>query len=291
MTSSALTKPEHGVSLSLEASPSISRAFDYGTIASELATTLRTDADRIRRRIAKFTADMIEIGRDLNAVKGELLHGQFIDWVEAEIGIHRRTAQRYMAAADLADAKGDTVSLLTRRAVYLLSKKSTPAEIIDHVIERFEAEGRISDEAVESLVRGANVQRKQVLRDDRMDQGIEPPSVAVGAEPGDIKPGRDRAEAEENAAATAQTLFAKLGADLVGIVLDALRHDAQSILDKLDELLTNDASGSSPRKQGTNDRPPAPAPSVALGGASASDANWPEVPPSLDRRIRDREGT
>ena len=282
-----LSAPELRV---LVASPSISRAFNYGMIASELATALRTDADRIRRRITKSTFDLIEIGRDLNAVKAKLPHGQFIHWVESEIGIRRRTAQRYMRVADLADAKSDTVSLLTPNTAYLLSNKSTPPEIVDLVIERFEAEGRISDEAVESLVRDANVQRKATLRDVRVDQGIEPPSVAVGAEPGDVKRGGDRAAADEKAEATAQTLFSKLGADLAGVVLDALRHDAQSVLEKLDELLTNDASCSSPRKQATNDRPPAPAPSVAPHSASAS-PDWPDVPPCLDRRIRDREGT
>jgi hypothetical protein len=290
MTSSALTKPKHRVPLSLEASPSISRTFNYDTIPSELATALRTDADRIRRQITKSTSDLIEIGRDLNAAKAKLPHGQFIHWIESEIGIRRRTAQRYMGVADLADAKSVTVSLLTPSTAYLLSKKSTPPEIVDLVIERFEAEGRISDEAVESLVRGANVQGKEALRDVRMHQSTEPPSVAVGAEPGAVKRRRDRTKAEDKAEAAAQTLLSKLGADLVGVVLDALRHDAQSVLEKLDRLLTNDASCSSPRKQATNDTPSAPTPSVAPHSASPS-SDWPEVPPCLDRRIRDREGT
>jgi hypothetical protein len=115
--------------------------------------------------------------------------------------------------------------------------------------------------------------------------------VAVGAEAGDVEPGRDRAEAEEKAEAAAQTLFSKLGADLAGVVLDALRRDAQSVMEKLDRLLANDVSCSSPRKQATTEGPPAPALSVAPHSASGSDANWPEVPPCLDRRIGGREGT
>ena len=99
-------------------------AFDYNTIAADLAEDLRSDAHRIYQRITKSTSDLIEIGRDLNAVKARLAHGQFVHWVESEIGIHPRSAQRYIQVADLADAKGDMVSLLTPAAAYRLSART-----------------------------------------------------------------------------------------------------------------------------------------------------------------------
>ena len=82
---------------------------------ADLASNLRRQANPDQAQIGKATQDLIDIGRDLLAAKKHLIdHGDFVKWVEAEVGIARRTAQAYMAIAKLADDKGAAVALLPR---------------------------------------------------------------------------------------------------------------------------------------------------------------------------------
>src|SRR3981081_1957699 len=77
--------------LELAASP-----FDYSGISPALVPNLQAQAKLIKNMIAKTTESIIEVGRNLIAVKQQLDHGQFMDWVEIEVGIVKRTAQSYM---------------------------------------------------------------------------------------------------------------------------------------------------------------------------------------------------
>src|SRR5262245_17816765 len=109
-------------------------SFDYSRLAPELVADLRQHAARIRERTRITTATIIEIGKELLAAKQHLAHGQFKDWINAECGCTVRTAQNYLRAAKLAEAKGETVSLLPPRIVYQLTAKSTPPELTDPVL-------------------------------------------------------------------------------------------------------------------------------------------------------------
>src|SRR4051794_11267073 len=85
-------------------------AFDYAALTGNVAGDLRQRATRIRHCIR---ASVIDVGRELREAKRhELDHGQFIAWIEAECGLNKRTAQRMMQAAEWAEDKNDTVSLL-----------------------------------------------------------------------------------------------------------------------------------------------------------------------------------
>jgi hypothetical protein len=92
--------------------------FDYGALDAEIADSRQ--AERIRARIKTTTCTIIDIGRDILAVKQHLNHGQFSKWVEAECGFNIRSAQRYTGVAALAADKYDTVSLLEPATVYKL---------------------------------------------------------------------------------------------------------------------------------------------------------------------------
>jgi hypothetical protein len=70
--------------------------FDYSIVLSETAVKLQARGERIKMPMQKTTEDIIEIGRDLLAVKEHLGHGQFVLWVETGVGILRRSAQNYM---------------------------------------------------------------------------------------------------------------------------------------------------------------------------------------------------
>src|SRR3954451_20700424 len=82
-------------------------------------------AEAIRVLGRRVVGDIIEIGNRLIAVKGRLAHGEWLPWLDKELGWkNERTAQRFMSAADA--FKYDTVSDLPidAGALYLLAGKN-----------------------------------------------------------------------------------------------------------------------------------------------------------------------
>jgi len=82
-------------------------AFDYKSIEPSVARFLRGQAERIRRQGA---TTVLHIGSALVEAKRYLSHGNFLIWVESEVGITARTAQLYMRAALWSKKKGKAVS-------------------------------------------------------------------------------------------------------------------------------------------------------------------------------------
>jgi Protein of unknown function (DUF3102) len=137
-------------------------AFDYSEIDADLAANLRRQANRIRMRIGTATQDLIDIGRDLHAAKKHLIdHGDFIKWVEAEVGIARRTAQAYMAIAKLADDKGAAIALLPPTTVHRLASKSAPPEVVSEIVAKAQKGGVLPDRMVSEMILEAKFQRKK----------------------------------------------------------------------------------------------------------------------------------
>ena len=162
---------EHSALISIDASRHPCRneylrdlSFNYSTLPEEVAAKLQLQAARIKERISKTTQDLIDIGRDLEASRQHLDHGQFITWVETEVGISRRSAQRYMTVARLADDKGDTVSLLSLRSIQRLAAKSTPPEIVDQVLDRVRSGDRLLERDVSEMISDAKSQQREAER-------------------------------------------------------------------------------------------------------------------------------
>ena len=143
--------------------------FDYTAVEPAVAADLRAQAKRIRGRIRK-TVDIIEIGHDLAAAKKHIVrHGDFIRWVEAEVGIEARSAQRYMAAAQLYD-KNDIVSFLPPATVYRLAAKSTPAPVIEAVVAKAAAGEIVPDVAVKEMIADAKYEQQQTEAPTRREE-------------------------------------------------------------------------------------------------------------------------
>lgn len=100
----------------------------------DVAVDLREVAHRIRQRVRRATADIIENGRDLLRVKQHLAHGAFLDWIDREFAMSNRTAERWTRLATFAEDKIDTVSILPPAIAYQLSAKSTPVELAEKII-------------------------------------------------------------------------------------------------------------------------------------------------------------
>jgi hypothetical protein len=114
--------------------------FDYGSLPPPVSRFLVGQAVRIRQYCAK---SIIQIGKDLLAAKRYLSHGEFLDWVESEVGFPRRTAQAYMRVASWAASKSATVALLPPTALYALSSSGVPQEFVDGVLRSVEDGDRI----------------------------------------------------------------------------------------------------------------------------------------------------
>jgi hypothetical protein len=117
-----------------------SREFDYSVLPPSVARFLRGQAARIQQYGSKA---IIQMGKDLAGAKHYLSHGQFLRWVEDEVGIPARTAQAYMRVASWASSKSATVALLPPTALYALSSPGLPAEFVDGVLRRVEAGDRV----------------------------------------------------------------------------------------------------------------------------------------------------
>lgn len=98
----------------------------YSDLTAPVAADLQAAAARIGGRLVRQVEDIIEIGRDLIAVKAKLGRGQFQRWIDDEFHMSDRAARRFMRAVTWAEGKSDTVSVLAPTSIYLLSAKGTP---------------------------------------------------------------------------------------------------------------------------------------------------------------------
>jgi hypothetical protein len=201
--------------------------FDYSVFDSETASNLRAQANRIRKRIGKATQDLIDIGRDLLAAKKHLLdHGEFIKWVEFEVGIVRRTAQAYMAIAKLADEKGAAIALLPPTTAHRLAAKSTPSEVVSEVVAKAQSGAVVPDRRVSEMISEAKSQKKRAEypegngfhRIEQHPRYREPHEASPEAE-------QVRQDREKMTAEAAEMLFTSLGPKGVELVIKAFAEE------------------------------------------------------------------
>ena len=167
--------------------------FDYNTVPASIRSDLQAQAKLIKKLIAKTTADLIDLGRHLIAAKQHIGHGLFIPWVEGEIGISGRTAQRYMAIAQLAEAKNDSVSLLPPTILHRLAAPSAPLEVVDYVIGQANDGVIVQDSVVAMMIADARRSRTQAKKSVSPDSGVPTPEKrASGLPRGSVSTKNDR---------------------------------------------------------------------------------------------------
>jgi hypothetical protein len=150
-----------GQTMTLAASAVPTVAFNYDLVTEDFQGTLIATAERIKSRVRRQTADIIAIGHDLLAIKADLEHGLFLKWVTAEFNWSARTAQNYMAAAEWAGAKYETVSHLPPKLIYDLTSKSTPAEIKAEVRAELDAGRSVDVQSIKGKIEDARWQQRQ----------------------------------------------------------------------------------------------------------------------------------
>lgn len=126
-------------------------SFNYDLVAAPIAIQAREAAERIKLRMRRTAEDIVEIGRDLTTTKASIGHGNFLPWIQAEFGMHERTAQRFMQVAEALKGKYDTVSYLEPTALYALANPKTPIEVREEIEAMIEAGEVVTAATVKDL--------------------------------------------------------------------------------------------------------------------------------------------
>ena len=139
------------------------KVFDYSQLAAGEANKLRATAKRIRDKVKKSFASIVEIGRELQKVKESLPHGQFGPWLKAEFGWGERNARNFMAVAGCFHDKTATIADLSLdpTAAYLLASPSTPEEIRTQAIQKAEAGEHVGPTLVRKMLQEAREQSSE----------------------------------------------------------------------------------------------------------------------------------
>ena len=144
------------------------QGFDYSALPTDVADTARAVADRIKDRLDRKMTAIIEIGRDLLAIKEHLKHGQFLAWLQAEFRMTDRTAENYMLAATSFGDKVEIISNLPPTEVYRLASPSMPPSVRDAVVSRLEAGEHIERVELREMVRGAQEDARHAKAEAQM---------------------------------------------------------------------------------------------------------------------------
>jgi len=104
-------------------------AFDYASLAPDVRESVGAATRRLRDLERRTSEAIIEIGKELLAVKAALPHGKFGTWLESEFGWTRMTAHRFMAVAERFGDLSQIVTSASPSALYLLASESTPEEV------------------------------------------------------------------------------------------------------------------------------------------------------------------
>jgi hypothetical protein len=124
--------------------------FDYTPLEAPVADQARSPAYRIRETLE----DLVEVGKDLLAVKQGLPDGQCGPWLRAEFGWSERSAQNFMAVAQSFGGKDEILADLAIQptTAYLLAAPSTPDEARQTAIECAEAGEQITTAVAKEIL-------------------------------------------------------------------------------------------------------------------------------------------
>jgi Protein of unknown function (DUF3102) len=240
-------------------STALDEIFSYEDLPADHADALRKQAARIRDRMTAATEIMIkavvETGRDLIAVKQHLEHGKFCDWVHAECGFSRRTAENYMrVACAFSETKCETISHLQLSTLYELSAKSTPPELVSLVTKCAGADQPISDDEVREMLAEARFRKLEAKRQEERADAAHRLSKCVREKREAQKRAweEEQRKTEARALAAALSIIDKLGPEGLRIVAPAFEGpDAYLVAQHLRAEIENSTSKANPAQEAT----------------------------------------
>jgi pentapeptide repeat protein len=161
-----------------EADAKAGSQFDYRSMPLSVAKFLMGQAKRLQRQT---TYSIIQIGRDLIAAKHYMPNRQFVDWINAEVGIPARTAKAYMRVAMWASGKDVKAMGLPPSLLYVLSAPSTPQEFISGILDDVEAGRHVELATTRAKLRALRHNRRTMIQGtNAVDQVQEPDTEVEG---------------------------------------------------------------------------------------------------------------
>ncbi len=148
--------------------------YDYNKVDEANRDAVRRAAINIKPRLKRAAEDLFVIGKDLQAMKSLLPHGEYVNWLSVEFGLSVRMAQRFVAVYERLGFKSDIMSFLPPTILYLLSAPSTPDEAIEQVQQQLDAHRPISVAAVQQVINEAKkrvVDAQETLTDEGFIEG------------------------------------------------------------------------------------------------------------------------
>jgi len=127
------------------------RSFDYKSIDTDTAEFLQQQASQIKLLVKQTLESIIAVGQKLLEVKERLVHGQWMDWLDAEFGWTDRTALNYMRVATHFETETISDLDIAASALYLLTAPSTPQEARQEAISRAQAGEKITPASAREL--------------------------------------------------------------------------------------------------------------------------------------------
>lgn len=103
----------------------------------------------------------LEIGTLLRDAKGDLAHGTFLAWVEANLPFGQRTAQIYMRIAEAIPGDLPQFQKLQLRTLKELSSEKLPDSVRKVILEEIEDGDLVSDKAIQERISHALITPEQ----------------------------------------------------------------------------------------------------------------------------------
>jgi hypothetical protein len=127
----------------------------------QVSVSLAEHAAEIRRLGQRVIGDVIEIGRRLTECRKITGHGNWLPWLNRELGWSHSAALNFMRAFQLAKSKSANFTNLNLpiSALYLLAAPSTPAAARDEILERAGAGEDIKVADVKKVIGAAKQSR------------------------------------------------------------------------------------------------------------------------------------
>jgi hypothetical protein len=138
--------------------------FSYDALEPDTRAYVQERADEIRELIKRTAQMVVEIGKRLTDVQGRLDHGQFLLWLDSQIGIKRSTAYNAMAAYRKFPNIGNLD--VGPSVLYLLASPSAPDDVVEEMLARATAGERITMADVREAIDNARPAPEPSLFDD-----------------------------------------------------------------------------------------------------------------------------
>ncbi|PVA06105.1 hypothetical protein [Thalassorhabdomicrobium marinisediminis] len=142
------------------------------TISPELRSKCDEAVAAIRKCQVKSLDSLIGIGTILNAFKKKLPHAYYLNWVENEISLAPRTAQRYrLLAENLAGSNATRVSHLPLRLIYKIAALETSER--DEVLAMITNPEKPPRNEIEAHLDALKEAKKKAKAQERADKAEE----------------------------------------------------------------------------------------------------------------------